>query len=228
QAENFLNKNPDRVAGLYFINGLNPQIWVTCLEAYDHEQWVREYPEIRFFMVSDLSMEQKIYENDKLIFGEGSKEFRLPQQVKVLIFCQTGSGPLFLLLKRSPKANHFWQGITGAPFHGETWEESAIREVFEETEIKLSTARKLDAQYSFPMDARWLNLYRPATFFIYEQVYYGELSDPQKPQLSDEHEAYKWCTYIEAMSLLKWPNNKKALNVLASKLGVTEALTDKV
>jgi 8-oxo-dGTP pyrophosphatase MutT (NUDIX family) len=42
----------------------------------------------------------------------------------------------YLLLKRLPEKNGFWQPITGGVEEGETQEEALLREVIEETGVK--------------------------------------------------------------------------------------------
>jgi hypothetical protein len=37
-------------------------------------------------------------------------------------------------------------------------------------------------------------------------------------KLSDEHEEYKWCTYIEAKEYLKWEHNLNALEKLTKEV----------
>ena len=37
-------------------------------------------------------------------------------------------------------------------------------------------------------------------------------------KISDEHEEYKWCSYIEAKEYLKWEHNLNALEKLMQKV----------
>jgi len=61
---------------------------------------------------------------------------RLPIQVEVIIFRRNGSRIEYLLLKRLPERNGFWQPVTGGVEEGETRKEALCREVMEETGIK--------------------------------------------------------------------------------------------
>lgn len=42
----------------------------------------------------------------------------------------------------------------------------------------------------------------------------AEIEDIPDVKLSDEHEEYKWCSYIEAKEYLKWEYNLNALEKL--------------
>jgi 8-oxo-dGTP pyrophosphatase MutT (NUDIX family) len=61
---------------------------------------------------------------------------RLPIQVEAIIFRRKNSTIEYLLLKRLPGRNGFWQPITGGVEEGETQEETLRREIKEETGMK--------------------------------------------------------------------------------------------
>ena len=64
----------------------------------------------------------------------------------------------------------------------------------------------------------WKKAYRPEVKKITERVYYTFVEDFVLPELSHEHEQFKWCDFDECLQLLKWPNNKESLHVLNKKL----------
>jgi len=78
---------------------------------------------------------------------------RLPIQIEAIIFRRNGNLIEYLLLKRLPHRNGFWQPVTGGLEEGETRTEALHREIREETGIK--------------------NLIR-----VIEDLYYFEFSDP--------------------------------------------------
>lgn len=57
-------------------------------------------------------------------------------KVEGMIFRRTKDGPEYLLLKRLPERNGFWQPVTGGVEDEETHEEALYREVFEETGVR--------------------------------------------------------------------------------------------
>jgi dATP pyrophosphohydrolase len=54
---------------------------------------------------------------------------RLPVQVEGIIFRRNGGVIEYLLLKRLPERNGFWQPVTGGMEEGETREEALRREI---------------------------------------------------------------------------------------------------
>jgi 8-oxo-dGTP pyrophosphatase MutT (NUDIX family) len=111
----------------------------------------------------------------------------------------------YLLLKRLPERNGFWQPVTGGMEEGETQEETLRREVIEETGVKniLAVIRSLCYfEFSDP------NLNQ-------EYVYGVEVSSSEEIVLDrKEHNEYRWCSFQEALQLLNWKENKEALKRL--------------
>lgn len=130
---------------------------------------------------------------------------RLPIQVQGILFRKTNGDMQYLLLKRNSERGGFWQPVTGGLEEGETRMEALKREVLEETGIE--------------------NLVR-----IIEDVYYFELSTPlhekeyvfgvevplgEEVEMDNkEHSECRWCSFAEALKLLKWKENKVALGKL--------------
>jgi dATP pyrophosphohydrolase len=73
---------------------------------------------------------------------------RLPIQVEAIIFRRKGNIVEYLLLKRLPDRNGFWQPVTGGLEQGETRTEALRREIREETGIK-SLIRTIEDLYYF-------------------------------------------------------------------------------
>ena len=130
---------------------------------------------------------------------------RLPIQVEAIIFRRNGNKMEYLLLKRLPERNGFWQPITGGVEEGETRNEALRREIREETGIKNIVA-VLEDLYLFEFSDPNLNQ---------EYVYGVEVSSSEEIVLDQkEHSEYKWCGFQEALQLLHWKENKEALRKL--------------
>lgn len=56
--------------------------------------------------------------------------------------------------------------------------------------------------------------------FVIPEYSFGLEVNDQKLHLSKEHTAYKWATYEEAVSALKWDSNKTALWELHTRLNI--------
>jgi dATP pyrophosphohydrolase len=134
---------------------------------------------------------------------------RLPIQVEAIIFRRNGNKVEYLLLKRLPERNGFWQPVTGGVEEGETRNEALRREIREETGIKNIVA-VLEDLYFFEFSDPNLNQ---------EYVYGVEVSPSEEIMLDQkEHSEYKWCSFHEALQLLHWKENKEALRKLNKKL----------
>lgn len=134
---------------------------------------------------------------------------RTNQQVEVIIFKKQNSEILFLILKRNPEKGGFWQPITGGVEENETFEETAVREVYEE--IGISDAKLIDIDFEFEFIDHGEN--------HYEKCFAIEVAPEEKITISEEHTKFKWVDIqIAIEQYLKYPNNKKAfektLNVL--------------
>ena len=130
---------------------------------------------------------------------------RLPIQVEAIIFRRNGNKVEYLLLKRLPERNGFWQPVTGGVEEGETRKEALCREIREETGIKNIIA-VLEDLYLFEFSDPNLNQ---------EYVYGVEVSPSEEIMLDQkEHSEYRWCSFQEALQLLHWKENKEALRKL--------------
>ncbi len=130
---------------------------------------------------------------------------RLPIQVEAIIFRRNNNMVEYLLLKRLPERNGFWQPVTGGMEEGETRVEALLREVMEETGIK-NTVGVIEGLY-------WFEFSDPNA--IQEYVYGVEVSPSEEIVLDRrEHSEYRWCNFQEALQLLRWKENKDALRKL--------------
>ena len=145
---------------------------------------------------------------------EALKPYRLPTQV--LIYCyrcyRRAAGSVeYLMLRRTPKYGGFWQGVTGAPEGQESLLEAATRELREETQLSAVNLHQVDFSYSFAVEDEWKWAYHPDVVRIDEFVFLAEVERDVVPILSFEHDHFEWTGYENAMEILKWPNNRHAL-----------------
>jgi lipoyl(octanoyl) transferase len=134
---------------------------------------------------------------------------RLPIQVEAIIFRRSGNRIEYLLLKRIPERNGFWQLVTGGVEEGETRTEALYREIYEETGVK-SAIRTIANLYHFQFSDP----------HVTREGVYGVQISPSEDIVLDkkEHSEYRWCSFHEAMQLLHWKENKKALKRLNAML----------
>ena len=111
----------------------------------------------------------------------------------------------YLLVKRTLKRGGFWQPVTGGVEEGETLIKCLKREIEEEVGFK-KFKRIIEKIHYFKFLDQEL---------ITEHVFGVEIY-PKAAVLLDqrEHSAFQWCNFEEAIRLMKWKNNKKALKKL--------------
>jgi len=105
----------------------------------------------------------------------------------------------------------FWQRVTGGIEEGEKRTEALKREVSEETGIKNFVRIIENVHY----DEFWDFFKREARQLLIKEFVFGvEISSNEKVAISREHSEYRWCSYEEALKLLRWNENKEALKRL--------------
>lgn len=129
-----------------------------------------------------------------------------------------------LLLRTLPSRGGFWQPVTGWVDEGESPEQAALREAFEESGQNLQgLLHSLDFIFSFNNrhDSRLIN----------EGSYYGickNLPDPDKSNQievsldKNEHDAFQWISVDEPkaiLALLTHEGSRESFRKLSVKLG---------
>ena len=136
---------------------------------------------------------------------------RLPIQVQGILFRKINGEIQYLLLKTIPRRGEFWQPITGGLEEGETKIVALKREVKEETGIKNTVRIMKDLHY----DEFWDFFKQDDCQRLIKEFAYGvEISPNDKIVMIGEHFKYRWCSFEEALKLLKWKGNKEALEKL--------------
>ena len=136
---------------------------------------------------------------------------RLPIQVQGILFRKINGEIQYLLLKRISEREGFWQPVTGGLEEGETKVEALEREALEETGIKNIVRIVENVHYFEYSDVNFIKGYD----FIKEHVFGVEVHSNEKITIDGkEHSEFKWCSFQEALELLKWDENKEALSRL--------------
>ena len=141
--------------------------------------------------------------------------YKIPESVLVVIHTPAQE---VLLIRRADMGS--WQSVTGSKDHpGETWLETAIREVKEETGIDAQQAGcflndwELENQYDIYPVWRWR--YAPEVSRNTERVF--GLCVPEKRPITlspSEHTEWQWQPWQAAADLCFSPSNAEAILML--------------
>jgi dATP pyrophosphohydrolase len=114
-----------------------------------------------------------------------------------------------LIMERADKTG-FWQSVTGSLELGETPQQAAIREVFEETGLDATQYDLQDwqATNTYEIYPHWRYRYAPGITTNIEHLFALEL--PKKMAITlapDEHVQYEWVDWREAAKrVFSWTN----------------------
>ena len=139
--------------------------------------------------------------------------------VSVLVVIHTADGQV-LLMERAD-APGYWQSVTGSQDPGETLEQTAIREVREETGLDTGdfelTRWAIENRYE--IYERWRHRYAPGVTHNTEHVFGLKLPAAQPVILAPrEHLRYEWLPCEIAAERCFSPSNAAAIRQLPARL----------
>jgi 8-oxo-dGTP pyrophosphatase MutT (NUDIX family) len=129
----------------------------------------------------------------------------IKKSIGIVLFRETNGKREYLVLRRKG-GDRYWGFAKGTPEKEETVQETAIREVKEETsleEIRIIEGYKEKYNYYFKEDNQEYD--KTVIFFL------GKVSDKQDGKVSKEHEELRWLNYEEALNLITHNNDKTLL-----------------
>jgi lipoyl(octanoyl) transferase len=136
------------------------------------------------------------------------------RSVSALTWRRGSQGPEVLMMLRRPDQGLWWSSVTGMAEPGEFPEETAHREVREETGLS-GTLRPLDLAHAFWVDPKLIGLPEGEPRFNQESCFHMEVAPDAEVRLApEEHSEHRWCTLPEARELMRWEGSKAALRLL--------------
>ena len=123
-----------------------------------------------------------------------------------IIFCKENKKIKYLLLFREGSEHYkpLWGFPRGKIEENEEEMNTVKREIEEETGLKKLKFLK------FREKINWFYRRDNETIFK-ESIFYLAESENEEVKISDEHDDFKWCSFDEAMKLLKFKNAKEIL-----------------
>jgi dATP pyrophosphohydrolase len=147
-------------------------------------------------------------------FRSMDRPYKIPESVLVVI--HTPDWQVLLIERREPPG--FWQSVTGAKDRpDETFEETAVREVAEETGIDAREGVLTDwfIENIYDIYPRWLHRYAPGITRNTEHVF--GLCVPEVVPVTlhpHEHTRFRWLPWREAADACFSPSNAEAILLL--------------
>lgn len=124
-----------------------------------------------------------------------------------------------LLLERADHPG-YWQSVTGSQNPGETLQQTAAREVREETGLNTANyiLRNWEIQNHYKLFEEWRWRYPPGITHNTEHMFGLELPETIPVVISPrEHLGYIWLPWQEAADKVFSPSNAQAIRILASE-----------
>jgi dATP pyrophosphohydrolase len=148
-----------------------------------------------------------------------SKPFKIPESVLVLVH----AAALDVLLIKRADADDFWQSVTGSKdFENESFADTAVREVREETGIDCAPGTSLAGKLRdwqlenvYQIYPQWLHRYAPGVIRNTEHLFSLEVPPDTTVVLNpQEHSDWKWLPWREAADACFSPSNAEACLLL--------------
>lgn len=144
-----------------------------------------------------------------------TKPFKRPESVLIII-C-TKDQKVLLMERLHPEA--FWQSVTGSLEEGENPQQTAERELFEETGLSVTGKNTVvtDAgiQNIYPIHPAWRHRYDEKIQYNKENVFIVRLKSICDIQINvKEHDEYRWLNKQQALELCSSVTNTRAIEML--------------
>jgi dATP pyrophosphohydrolase len=145
------------------------------------------------------------------------KAYKTPISVLVVVYTPDLQ---VLLLERADRPG-FWQSVTGSQHAGETLEQTAVRELAEETGIDATRYGLTDweTRNRYEIYLQWRHRYAPGVTHNTEHVFGVQVPELLQIKLSErEHLAYAWMPWRDAAERAFSWSNAEAIRQLPQRV----------
>lgn len=151
---------------------------------------------------------------------KSSRPLKIPRSVLVIMYTPARET---LLIERADYPG-FWQSVTGSQDEGETFAETAVRELREETGFDAAQfGGVVDLRFEnvYCIYPRWRHRYPPHTTHNRERCFAVCLPEKLTPTLAPrEHIAFEWLPFSQAAQRVTSWSNAAALQSLATRFSL--------
>lgn len=141
--------------------------------------------------------------------------YKRPESVLVVIH----TTDLEILLLERAKHPGYWQSVTGSREDQESFAATALREVAEETGLRLDPNQLVawPGENIYEIMPEWRHRYAPDVTHNRERVFSACVARDSKIQIApDEHRAWRWVAWQEAAAACFSASNREAILQLGS------------
>lgn len=154
-----------------------------------------------------------------------TQTYKKPESVLIVVHDPDGR----ILLLRRVDIENFWQSVTGSLHWGERPQHAAVRELAEETGIRM--VDKLvdwDRSVTFEILDTFKPRYPPHTHQNLEHMYSLQVQANHPVVLNPkEHRCYTWTGYTDAMDIVWSWSNRLAIQAVAERYWQPQGRADK-
>lgn len=140
---------------------------------------------------------------------------RRPFSVQVFLTRRVANERQYLIFLRRERRDlglpAFYQGVSGALEHGESFLQAAIREVLEETALTIKRPDDIGFSHDYPIKEQWRRHYGTGPEHVEERIFTAQIQADAEPLLSAEHSSWQWLSLIDALPLLGYGANAQCL-----------------
>ncbi len=129
--------------------------------------------------------------------------------IEAVVFKRVQHTPRYLLLKRAPTEVLYpdtWQIVTGTIESGETAVAAAVREMAEETALRIGRF------WAVPTMGSFYDVRRDSVQLC--PLFAAEVAPDAEPRLSSEHHSFQWVAAENAFQFLVWPGHHQAVKTV--------------
>ena len=147
-----------------------------------------------------------------MYIGKKEQPYKRPESVLVVVYTQSNE----ILALRRKQPNYFWQSVAGSMEWDETPEQTARRELYEETGIS-DTKLLIDWHLcnEFLIYPMWRHRYAAGIISNKEHLFSLKIEAPCRVILDTrEHSESRWFSLSEAMAQISSHTNRDAINII--------------